>query len=313
MTAANQVIVATACDEGYARLALGLVRSVRDAERAAGRPAPTPIAVIDLGLASASRERLAEVGATVCSEPVPLPVDRPDLPRPMVQSRVVKAVLPRLLPGYGCYVWLDADAWLQNWWAVEMAVLAARAGGVAAVTEDHRAYRDKYDPSGRVYRWYYTSLVESFGEEVARSLIYRPMFNSGFFAANADSTLWSAWSGHMGLVLANAKQRVGDQAALNRSIYQDRVPVYPLPPYTQWVGSRGLPRLNLKKGKLTEPLLPYQEVGVMHLTRALIGRQVTLATDEGRPVQTPLEYGEFRAALDQIDAPIAPAPSPDGV
>ena len=65
------------------------------------------------------------------------------LPRPRAycggafKAQFARPFLPRHFPGYETYLWIDADAWLQDWRAVELYVAAA-CGDRLAITPGDR-------------------------------------------------------------------------------------------------------------------------------------------------------------------------------
>ena len=70
-----------------------------------------------------------------------------------MRAVTVRPFLPRYLPGYNIYVWIDADAWVQEEFAVARLVDGAAQGALAAVSHTHDAYRtSQYVLDGRTQR-----------------------------------------------------------------------------------------------------------------------------------------------------------------
>ena len=40
--------------------------------------------------------------------------------REWLKSQVSRAFLPKYFPGYEKYLWIDADAWVNSWYAIEL-------------------------------------------------------------------------------------------------------------------------------------------------------------------------------------------------
>ena len=60
------------------------------------------------------------------------------------KAQVARPFLPRHFPGYQMYLWIDADAWLQDWRAVELYCARRVASSLAITPEIDRAYKRHY-------------------------------------------------------------------------------------------------------------------------------------------------------------------------
>jgi len=67
------------------------------------------------------------------------PVADPDLQFMKIMD--ARSMLPDLVPGYDIYVWIDADAWVQRWEAVDLLIRGAADGAAAAAAELHPKFR----------------------------------------------------------------------------------------------------------------------------------------------------------------------------
>jgi hypothetical protein len=113
---AGELIIVTAADRGYFPLLQDNVASVRALR------AEVPIGVLDLGLDADHRTWLE--GQAVSIVRPGWDVDFPGQARTpeTLKAQVARPFLPRHFPYYEMYLWLDADAWLQDWRAVECTV-----------------------------------------------------------------------------------------------------------------------------------------------------------------------------------------------
>ncbi len=121
---ANRLPRASGCNADFFHFFQGLVLSVR--EKPGG--STIDISVVDLGLSSAQIEYLEDQKATVAN---------PDWEYGLSASSGFpigfKALPARLhvrkyFPGYEVYFHIDADAWIQDWFAVELHIAGARKG-----------------------------------------------------------------------------------------------------------------------------------------------------------------------------------------
>src|ERR1019366_3197819 len=64
---------------------------------------------------------------------------RAALPR-HYQAMTARPYLPRHFPGYETYLWIDADAWVQDDAVLDLFIATARRGELAIVPEIDRGY-----------------------------------------------------------------------------------------------------------------------------------------------------------------------------
>lgn len=309
----SRVAVVTACDEAYADLAEGLLRSIHDAAATRGMVRPPPLFVLDLGLAPESRARLARL-ATIPDVPLArLPIDHLDVSAGFALAHLVKAFLPDYLPGHDTYVWLDADAWVQDWRALLLVVVSARQS-VAVVPEIDRGYRFLYQRRQYPKLIQYAKVRRAFGAEVARALDRYPILNTGVVAAAAGSPLWAAWQEELATVYAKAEdpEKLSDQAAFNVAVYQRRLRFTPLPASANWIFFHAVPRLGARL-EFLEPFAPFPALGICHLTQRHARRELTFRHLDGSTRVMRPDYLSVRAArLEAGIAPDRPAPARPG-
>ena len=65
--------------------------------------------------------------------------------REWLKSQVSRAFLPNYFPGYKKYLWIDADAWVNSWYAIDLYFQGSDKKKLAIATSADRSY-------GRVLR-----------------------------------------------------------------------------------------------------------------------------------------------------------------
>ena len=65
--------------------------------------------------------------------------------REWLKSQVSRAFLPKYFPDYKKYLWIDADAWVNSWYAIELYLKGCENKKLAIATSADRSY-------GRVLR-----------------------------------------------------------------------------------------------------------------------------------------------------------------
>ena len=283
----------TGADSGFARLAEGLLRSLREAEPALG--ASLRIHVLDFGLGDAGRAQLAPLADIVPVEP-PMPMIGPPEKRSFFLSRMCKAYLVDLVPGFQAYMWMDADIWLQTPRALADVVRPLRSQEFVAVPELDRAYRVLFEPGTRQNAVRARRLTRGFGARAAALLHRLPNVNSGLVAARAEAKMWGAWRERMRQVFAveGDLDFVSDQAGLNAAIFLDKVPFYPLQSTLNWCFGGGVPRLD-DDARFVTPLSPHQVIGLCHLTGVGIKRPVPIKWTRGGSVDLACDYLSVQA------------------
>jgi hypothetical protein len=288
--AAADLIVVSAADSGYFSLLQDAVLSVR-AQRA-----DVAIGVLDLGLAPAERAWLTAQAAHIVSPG--WDVDFPGRERTpnAFKAQVARPFLPRHFPGYGMYFWLDADAWLQDWRAVELYRTAADTDKLAITPEIDRAYKRHYKRPklfGTTLAW--KNYRKAFGWRTADRLGRNPMVNCGVFALHHDAPHWAAWQRLIAQVLQRTRFFFAEQTALNYAIFAERLPVNFLPAYCNWMPGDAAPAFDAATGLFVEPYAPHEVIGVMHLAGTEQKTHVfRLDRLDGGTVDTALRYNATR-------------------
>jgi hypothetical protein len=261
-------VIVTGADAGYHRYLMRALRSVRAYDE--GRR--IALAVLDLGLEPAQRAEAATLADTIV-EPgwdYDLP-DRTTLPAHW-RAYTARPHLPRHLPGYDTYMWLDADAWIQQGDAVEQFFTASSGNAVAIVPEVHPAYRNQQHARAEFDCVIRAAFASAFGDGVAERLYRRPHLNTGAFALRADAPHWQVWSDALGRALLpppvgrGSRERLAEQCAMNLIVYDEGLPAIFLPPRCNWICHHAAPRKDAATGLLSEPSAPYAPLGIVHET-----------------------------------------------
>jgi len=293
--AATRRLIVTGADSAYFRFALGCVESIRRAEAAGAAPVVEQVCLIDFGLTDAESAELSRYCDVLRRPAPPFRFGRSDHPESRLMANFARAFLPQYFPGFDLYYWLDADTWVQHGSALSDLGRAALHTGLALVPSLDRSYRSLYDTESVHYRWMQPVMEEAYGADVARRMEYRPVLNSGVFAATRDSPVWDRFAARLQAIHDRARS-VFDQPALNVAVYQDGVPFYPLDSRSNWLCCHSIPRLDTERGVLTEPLLPHRDIGIVHLTAHGGVREVAAECSDGSCRKMCLDYHSVRAS-----------------
>jgi hypothetical protein len=289
----TRLLIASGSDSGYFPLLRDTVLSILAQQRSVA------VGVLDFGLAPDQRAWLADRVAHLVRPGWDL--DFPDRERTPEtrKAQLSRPFLRRHFPGYATYLWIDADAWLQDWRAIDLYVAAAGHDKLAITPEIDRSYKRHYKRP-KVFGWTlsWKCYREAFGWRVADRLGRNPILNCGVFALHHDAPHWDAWA----RVIAQIAQRTRffyiEQTALNYVIFAERLPVNLLPAYCNWMPGDAAPAFDAARGRFVEPYAPHEVIGVMHLAgEAQKSHTFRLRRLDGGEVETSLRYSETRALV----------------
>ena len=205
--------IVTAADSGFFGYLFGMLRSVRDKPQGAS----AALCVLDDGFSESQRDALFIQGASVRR------LEWPYLRSLTTDARIClsKCQSPEYFPGYDTYMWMDADAWVQSWDAIDAYCAGAEECGFCIAPEWHPSY----------------SLTHFWGIEFAKGWFGPPApgtrdipINAGVFAGRADAPHSKAWRKRIADVVERPPFNpiahfALDQAALNAVIDRDHLPV----------------------------------------------------------------------------------------
>lgn len=287
--AAAGLIIVSAADSGYFPLLRDAVRSVR------ALSPEVAIGILDLGLTSEQQAWLAASGATLVRPGWDVAFPGRERAPQSFQAQVARPFLPRHFPGHDLYFWLDADAWLQDWRAVEISCAAAGRERIAIAPEIDRAYKRHYKrpkPLGWTLTW--KMYREAFGWRAAERYGRNPMINCGVFALHRDAPHWAAWQRLIAMVLQRTRFFYAEQAALNYAIFAEQLPANFLPAYCNWMPGDAAPAFDAARRLLVEPYAPHEVLGVVHLAGAAQKTRVfELERLDGGTIAMRLTYSEL--------------------
>jgi len=286
-----KVAVVSGADAAFFALLKDLVVSVRERIPAA----EVDLAILDAGLTDDQREQLTPLVDRIARPDWDL---RPAGSAPdYIKCFDSRPMLPKYLPGYDIYVWIDADAWVQDRAAVDLLIQGASNRQCAVSPELHPGYEPvysnlniRYRRFGRVkiYFWAHEKYGRAFGERAMRAYAWRPLLNSGVFALHRDAPHWEAWIDSYRRALRGDPTIWVNQVAFNHAVYSRGLEAEYLPAWCNWVCARGLPAFNPATGEFVEPYVPHQRIGILHMAWNTKHGTHELATTTGGKVRRSL-------------------------
>lgn len=258
---AEKTIAITGGDAGYFDLMKDCIASLQSVPE--GRT--MALGILDCGLTEAQRDWCRDRGAVLVVPEWDFEFPGREKLKDGYKALTARPFLPRYFPGYDLYLWIDGDCWVQQGDAIALFLAAARTGALAVAPEIHRSMRHYHHAWGEFSTVCGAAYESCFDKATAERLVRYPMINAGVFALTAEAPHWQGWA----TVLGEALQRstdMTDQMALNVLVYDQGFACEPLPCRCNWPVHHATPVWDAACGLFVEPAMPYDPLGILHLT-----------------------------------------------
>lgn len=261
VTTTERAIAITGGDAPYFDLMRDCIASLLATEE--GRS--LTLGVLDCGLTEEQRTWCRERGAILVEPEWDFDFPGRDKLPEGYKAMTARPFLRRYFPGFDLYLWIDGDCWVQQGDAVALFLAAARTRALAVAPEIHRSMRH-YRHAWKEFSTINGAAYEvCFGKEIADRLIRYPLINAGVFALAADAPHWEGWAELHGAALQHSTD-LTDQVALNVLVYDRGFACEPLPSRCNWPVHHATPAWDVERGLFVEPAMPYEALGILHLT-----------------------------------------------
>ena len=266
-------VIVSLADSNYFHLLDELISSIRRFKESEN----IAICILDAGLTKEQKEKLLlkvdEVKSAEWDIEVP---DTKIKGREWLKSQVSRAFLPNYFPSYEKYLWIDCDAWVNNWETIELYFKACDDGKLGIT----QTIGPGYKITSRV-NWVFGKLAiiksqnfkhavkSNIGYDKARKLAFAPHINIGVFSLEKNSTSWKSWQENLKQTLKSGDIFGSEQLGINMSVYIDNIETEFLPLNCNWLTSNLLPKFDEEKNTFVEPYLPNYKIGIMHLAAGI--------------------------------------------
>ena len=193
-----------------------------------------------------------------------------------LKSQVSRAFLPKYFPNYEKYLWIDCDAWVNDWKCIELYFKACDNGNLGIT----QTIGPGYKITSKV-NWLFGKLAiiksQNFKHAVkskipyekARKLAFAPHINIGVFSLEKNSPGWKSWQDNLKQTLKAGNIFGSEGLAINMSVYIDELKTEFLPLNCNWITSNLLPKFDEEKKIFVEPYLPNYKIGIIHLAAGI--------------------------------------------
>ena len=266
-------VIISLADANYYPLLSELINSIKRFEKSRD----IAICILDAGLSDQQKDELSskvdEIKYAEWDIKVP---DSKIKGREWLKSQVSRAFLPKYFPNYEKYLWIDCDAWVNDWQTIELYFKACENEKLGIT----QTIGPGYKITSRV-DWVFGKLAiiksqnfkhaikSKISYEKARKLAFAPHINIGVFSLEKKSTTWEKWQENLKQTLKGGDIFGSEQLAMNMSVYIDNVETEFLPLNCNWITSNLLPKFDEVNNTFVEPYLPNYKIGIMHLAAGI--------------------------------------------
>ena len=261
MPVTEKAIAITGGDAAY----FDLMRDCIGSLRATAEGRALALGILDCGLTGEQRAWCRAQGAILVEPVWDFEFPGREKLKDGYKALTARPFLPRYFPGFDLYLWIDGDCWVQQGDALSLVLAAARTGALAVAPEIHRSmrhYRHAWTEFSTINGAAY---AECFDKETADRLIRYPLINAGVFALKVDAPHWAGWAEVLGEALQRSANMT-DQIALNVLVYDRGFACEPLPSRCNWPIHHATPAWDAERGLFVEPAMPYDPLGILHMT-----------------------------------------------
>ena len=265
--------IVSLADSNYFSLLDELIDSIKRFEESKD----TAICILDAGLSEEQKNKLSSKVDEIKSAEWDIKVPESKIKgREWLKSQVSRAFLPKYFPNYEKYLWIDCDAWVNDWKTIDLYFKACEDSKLGITQTIGPGYKitSKVD-------WVFGKLAiiksqnfkhaikSKINLEKARKLAFAPHINIGVFSLEKNSKSWEIWQNNLRETLKGGDIFGSEQLAMNISVYYDNIETEFLPLNCNWITSNLLPKFDEANNTFVEPYLPNYKIGIMHLAAGI--------------------------------------------
>ena len=266
-------VIVSLADSNYFQLLDELINSIKRFKESSN----VAICILDAGLTNEQKKILStkvdEIKLAEWDIEVP---DSKIKGREWLKSQVSRAFLPKYFPSYEKYLWIDCDAWVNDWNTIEIYFKACNDGKLGIT----QTIGPGYKITSKV-NWVFGKLAiiksqnfkhaikSNISYEKARKLAFAPHINIVVFSLEKNTISWKSWQKNLEQTLKGGDIFGSEQLAMNMSVYIDDIETEFLPLNCNWITSNLLPKFDEENSTFVEPYLPNYKIGIMHLAAGI--------------------------------------------
>ena len=266
-------VIVSLADSNYFGLLNELVDSIKRFEKSKD----IAICILDAGLTDDQKLILSNKVDEI--KPAEWDIEVPAIKvkgKEWLKSQVSRAFLPRYFQDYEKYLWIDCDAWVNDWNSIELYFKACENGKLGITQTLGPGYKIMSKVNwlfGKIAiiksQNFKHAIKSKVGLSKARKLAFAPHINIGVFSLEKNSPGWESWQKNLKQTLKSGNIFGSEGLAINMSVYIDDLDTEFLPLNCNWIASNLLPKFDEIQNTFVEPYLPNYKIGIMHLAAGI--------------------------------------------
>ena len=295
-------VIVSLADANYFSLLEELVDSIKRFKESNN----IAICILDAGLTEDQKKKLLSKVDEIKSAEWDIEV--PDYKvkgKEWLKSQVSRAFLPKYFPNYEKYLWIDCDAWVNDWNCIELYLKACDKGKLGITQTIGPGYKITSKVNWLLGKLaivksqnFKHAVKSNIGYDKARKLAFAPHINIGVFSLEKNSKGWNSWQENLSKTLKAGNIFGSEGLAINMSVYIDDLETEFLPLNCNWITSNLLPKYDEAQKTFVEPYLPNYKIGIMHLAAGIWKDGKDMRTD--RSIQIEIETLDNKKILKSL-------------
>tara|TARA_Y100000590_G_scaffold75948_1_gene83979 strand:+ start:2785 stop:3696 length:912 start_codon:yes stop_codon:yes gene_type:complete len=266
-------VIVSLADSNYFDLLNELIDSIKQFQESKD----VAICILDAGLSNEQKLKLSKKVDEIKKAEWDIEVSQKKVKgQEWLKSQVSRAFLPKYFPNYEKYLWIDCDAWVNDWNCVELYFKACDDGKLGITQTLGPGYKIMSKVNwlfGKIAviksQNFKHAIKSKIGVSKARKLAFAPHINIGVFSLEKNSPGWTSWQKNLKETLKSGNIFGSEGLAINMSVYIDNLKTEFLPLNCNWIASNLLPKFDEIKNTFVEPYLPNYKIGIMHLAAGI--------------------------------------------
>jgi len=295
-------VIVSLADANYFPLLEELINSIKRFKKSEN----IAICVLDAGLTQQQKEQISKKVDEIKKAEWDIEVPNYKIKgKDWLKSQVSRAFLPKYFPDYEKYLWIDCDAWVNDWSCIELYFKACDHGKLGITQTIGPGYKITSKVNWLIGKLaiiksqnFKHAVKSKIGYEKARKLAFAPHINIGVFSIEKNSEVWKSWQNNLSQTLKAGNIFGSEGLAINMSVYIDNIETEFLPLNCNWITSNLLPKYDDQNNTFVEPYLPNHKIGIMHLAAGIWKDNRDMRTDKS--VQVEIETLKHKKILKSL-------------
>jgi len=295
-------VIVSLADANYFPLLEELIDSIKRFKESEN----TAICVLDAGLTQQQKEQISKKVDEIKQAEWDIEVPNYKIKgKDWLKSQVSRAFLPKYFPDYEKYLWIDCDAWVNDWSCIQLYFKACDHGKLGITQTIGPGYKITSKVNWLIGKLaiiksqnFKHAVKSKIGYEKARKLAFAPHINIGVFSIEKNSEVWNSWQNNLSQTLKAGNIFGSEGLAINMSVYIDNIATEFLPLNCNWITSNLLPKYDDQNYTFVEPYLPNHKIGIMHLAAGIWKDNRDMRTDKS--VQVEIETLKHKKILKSL-------------